>query len=159
DGLSLRGCYLRAERPDRKGVILFGLEFGSNRWSCRPYCEALVSAGYDVFAYEPRNQGDSERAEGYDPLPWLTDHEGTDVEAAIGYLKQRPDADPSGIGFFGISKGGNAGLLAASRDKYVRCVVTDGAFATYTTMVPYMRRWVRLYSDRFWIQSALPNWF
>src|SRR5262245_60593337 len=41
DGLSLRGCYLRAERPDRKGVILFGLEFGSNRWSCRPYCEAL----------------------------------------------------------------------------------------------------------------------
>ena len=41
------------------GVILFGLEFGSNRWSCVPYCEHLVEAGFDVFAFEPRNQGDS----------------------------------------------------------------------------------------------------
>jgi uncharacterized protein len=159
DGLLLRGCYLRTERAERKGVILYGVEFGSSRWSCRSYCEALLQSGYDVFAFEPRNQGDSEGIEAYEPLQWLTDHEVTDIEAAIAYLKQRPDADPNGIGFFGVSKGANAGLLAASRDPWVRCIITDGAFATYGTMVPYMRRWLAIYSERFWIQSMLPHWF
>ena len=42
DGLSLRACYLKTPSPERKGVILFGLEFGSNRWSCRQYCEKLT---------------------------------------------------------------------------------------------------------------------
>src|SRR3954465_10278651 len=46
DGLTLRGCYLRAG-GGRRGVIVFGLEFGSNCWSCRAYCEHLLAAGYD----------------------------------------------------------------------------------------------------------------
>src|SRR5262249_40594744 len=33
DGLTLRGCYLRSQIQPRRGVILFGLEFGSNRWA------------------------------------------------------------------------------------------------------------------------------
>ena len=41
NGLRLRGCYLRAAGP-RRGVILFGLEFGSNRWACVQYCQHLV---------------------------------------------------------------------------------------------------------------------
>src|SRR5687768_1718158 len=60
DGLTLAGCYVKGRAP-RKGVILFGLEFGSNRWSCVAYCEQLLEAGYDVFAFESRNQGDSDR--------------------------------------------------------------------------------------------------
>src|SRR5437868_14226890 len=60
DGLTLRGCYLRTTAPRRTGVILFGLEFGSNRWACGPYVDYLRAAGYDVFTYEPRNQGDSD---------------------------------------------------------------------------------------------------
>src|SRR5262249_40380595 len=79
-----------------------------------------------------------------------------DMEAALEYLKRRPDADVRGVGFFGISKGAGAGLLAAARDPYVRCSVTDGVFATYTTMVPYMQKWVKIYSDRYWIQHLLP---
>ena len=43
DGLTLRGCYLRTPQSPRRGVILFGLEFGSNRWSCVPYCD--ISCG------------------------------------------------------------------------------------------------------------------
>ena len=30
-------------------------------------------------------------------------------------------ADPRGVGLFGISKGGSAGLIAAAKDDYVRC--------------------------------------
>jgi uncharacterized protein len=157
DGLTLRGCYLKATAP-RKGVILFGLEFGSDRWSCRQYSEALLAAGYDIFAYEPRNQGDSDKDPNYEPLQWVTDRDQADMKAAIKYLLARPDAAPNGIGVFGISKGGSTALLAAAHDRRVRCVVTDGAYATYTTMVPYMRKFIKIYSNRTWIQNRVPAW-
>ncbi len=158
DGLTLRGCYLRAEGP-RQGVILFGLEFGSNRWSCLPYCEFLRGQGFDIFTFECRNQGDSDRLAGYEPLQWVTAYEVVDFQAALTYLKSRADADPRGIGFFGLSKGGGAGLLAAASDTYVRCFVTDGIFATHTTMVGYMRQWVRIYSNKYRIQKIVPTWY
>jgi len=159
NGRILHGCYLRTRARRRRGVILFGLEFGSNCWSCGPYCEHLVNAGYDVFAFEPRGQGDSDSEPGYEPLQWVTDHEVSDVYAALTYLRSRSDADPRGVGFFGISKGGTAGLLAAVNDPYIRCCVTDGAFATYTTMVPYMRKWFRIYNDRYLLQGLIPFWY
>jgi pimeloyl-ACP methyl ester carboxylesterase len=158
DGLKLAGCYLKATGP-RKGVILFGLEFGSNRWACIAYCEHLLANGFDVFSFEFRSQGDSDAQPGYEPLQWVTDHEVRDMQAALAYLKQRADADPYGVGFFGISKGGGAGLLAAADDPYVTCFVTDGIFATYSTMVPYMRKWISIYSKHYWLQNRLPDWF
>lgn len=158
DGLKLRGCYFKASGC-RRGVILFGLEFGANRWSCWGYCEHLVNAGFDVFAFETRNQGNSDHLPGYEPLQWLTDYELQDTQAALAYLKDRADADPHGVGFFGISKGGNAGLLASSLDPYIRCCVTDGAFATYSTVVPYLRRWFRLYNQRHHIHDLIPDWY
>jgi fermentation-respiration switch protein FrsA (DUF1100 family) len=158
DGLKLAGCYLKSQ-PPRKGVILFGVEFGSNRWSCVPYCEALLANGFDVFSFEFRSQGDSMPHPGYEPLQWVTHYEVLDVQAAVDYLKARHDADPTGIGLFGISKGGSAGLLAAARDPYVRCFVTDGIFATFSTMVPYMRKWIAIYSQRHFLQALLPLWY
>jgi pimeloyl-ACP methyl ester carboxylesterase len=157
DGVLLAGCYLRGS-GNRKGVILFGLEFGSNRWSCRPYCEHLLEDGYDVFAFELRGQGDSQCQPGYQPLQWVTRHEVFDARAAIGYLKQRRDADPKGIGFFGISKGAGAGLQVAATDAYIRCCITDGVFGTYTTLVPYMRQWYRIYQTAP-RQGLAPSWF
>jgi len=158
DGRSLAGCYLHA-RCERRGVVLFGLEFGSNRWACVPYCEALLENGYDVFAFESRGQGDSDPQPGYEPLQWVTDFEVEDARAALEYLKGRPDADPRGVGFFGISKGAGAGLFAAARDPAVRCCVTDGAFATYTTLVPYMRQWFRIYNETPSLHGLLPSWY
>src|SRR5690242_16151284 len=158
DGLMLSGCYLRTPRP-RRGVILFGLEFGSNCWSCRSYCEHLVENGFDVFAFESRNQGDSDAQPGYEPLQWVTEYEVRDVQAALAYLKGRPDADPRGVGLFGISKCGGAGLFAASRRPDVACCVTDGAFGPYPTLVPYMRHWFRIYTDHFALQRLLPSWY
>lgn len=159
DGLTLAGCYLHAWAGKRRGIILFGLEFGSNRWACVPYCEMLLANGFDVFAFEPRNQGESDAQPGYEPLQWVTTYEVEDMKAALHYLKKRADADPRGVGFFGISKGAGAGLIAAAGDDTVRCCVTDGVFATHTTMVPYMRKWAGIYSDRYWVQHLLPTWF
>src|SRR5205807_2537227 len=85
----------------------------SNRWSCSDYCHFLVDSGFDVFAYEPRGQGESSPHPGYEPLQWVTDLEVRDAQAALAYLKNRDDMDPKGVGFFGISKGGSAGLLGS----------------------------------------------
>lgn len=159
DGLTLRGCYFKTKQPARKGVILFGLEYGSDRWASRQYCERLVSAGYDVFAYEPRNQGESDKDPEYEPLQWVTDKDVADMRTAVNYLKERPDADPRGIGLFGISKGGSTGYLVASHEPAILCLATDGAYATYTTVVPYMQRWIKIYSDRRRLQRLLPTWF
>jgi len=156
EGLTLRGCYLRTSAP-RRGVILFGLEYGSNRWACVPYTHFLREAGFDIFAFEPRSQGDSDPQPNYEPTQWVTDFEVRDFANALAYLKTRPDADPRGIGFFGISKGGSAGILAAARDPFVRCFVTDGIFATHTTMLPYMHKWATIYVNSFW-HNLVPNW-
>ncbi len=158
DGLTLQGCYLKTKLK-RRGVILFGLEFGSTCWSCWPYVEHLVAAGFDVFAFEPRNQGESDRMPGYDPLQWVTEYEVHDAEAALSYLKCRPDADPRGVGVFGISKGAGACLLAATNDPWVRCFATDGVFATMTTIVPYMRQWVRIYNSLYRLHELIPLWY
>jgi pimeloyl-ACP methyl ester carboxylesterase len=159
DGQLLRGCYLPARRGPRQGVILFGLEFGSNRWAAVPYCQFLREAGFDIFAFEPRGQGESDKQPGYEPLQWVTLYEVRDCQAALAYLKGRDDADPRGVGFFGLSKGGGAGLLAAWDEPFVRCFVTDGIFATHTTMVPYMRKWIAIYSKRKILQRILPVWY
>jgi uncharacterized protein len=157
EGLTLRGCYLRHTSPRRRGVILFGLEYGSNRWACEPYCQFLRTAGFDVFTFEPRGQGDSDQQPGYEPLQWVTEFEVSDFKTALTYLKARADTQPRGIGFFGISKGGSAGLVAAAHDPFVRCFVTDGIFGTHSTMVPYMRKWVSIYSDRHWFLRVMPD--
>jgi uncharacterized protein len=159
NGLTLRGCYLYARKP-RKGVILFGLEFGSTRWSCYQYCSQLLDAGYDIFAYEPRNQGESDIDPDYAPLQWVTDRDADDMLAAIQYLKRRKDAPEAGIGILGVSKGGSLGILAAASEPWVKCVVTDGAYGTYTTMVPYMRRWAPIYiNSPHWMRRFVPDWF
>lgn len=159
DGLTLRGCYLKTREPQRKGVILFGLEYGSDRWACRQYCQHLVNSGYDVFCYEPRNQGDSDKDPAYEPLQWVTDKDVADMKTALKYLRNRPDADERGVGLFGISKGGSTGYLVAANEPGIRCIATDGAYATYTTVVPYMQRWIKIYSDRHLLQRVLPTWF
>jgi pimeloyl-ACP methyl ester carboxylesterase len=158
DGLTLAGCYFKTPGP-RKGVVMFGLEYGSNRWSCHAYCEHLIAAGYDVFAYEPRNHGDSDQEAGLETMHWSMDRDVTDARAALKYLQSRPDADTRGVGLFGISKGAGAGILTGSREPYVRCAVTDGMFAARTTLVPYMRHWITIYNKSYFIQGLLPSWY
>lgn len=156
DGLELRAAYIKTTAEKRKGVILFGLEYGANRWSSVPYCDHLRAAGYDIFAYEPRNQGESDRQPDYEPLQWITNRDVSDCQTALDYLKSRSDADQRGVGLYGISKGGNAGIAVAAKDRFVRCVLTDGAFATYSVMVPYMRYWFSIYNKNYMTRGLMP---
>lgn len=152
DGLTLQGLYLPTTADARMGVVIFCHELTSDRNSAAPYVDDLLRRGFDVFTFDFRNHGSSDRQPGYEPLPWLTQFELADVRAAIDYVCGRPDADPRGVGLLGISRGGTAALAAAAVDSRVIAVATDGAFTFHTIQLHYMRRYMQIY-------TAWASWF
>lgn len=49
------------------------------------------------------------------------------ISAAVTYLADRPDVDPSRIGVVGMSMGGEEAIGAAASDPRIRAVVAEGA--------------------------------
>ncbi|HEV3121936.1 MAG TPA: alpha/beta fold hydrolase [Isosphaeraceae bacterium] len=156
DGLSLAGTYFRARTPDRLGQIVFCHEFLGDRFSALAYGDHLRDLGFDIFCFDFRNHGQSDADPRYEPLQWVTDHEVADLRGALSYVRSRPDADPAGVGLFGISRGGSAALCVAGSDPAVWAVITDGAFPTRGTLLAYMHRWAEIYVGlhRVWRRPA-----
>lgn len=144
-GRSLRGSYLRHTAGERKGVLLFCHEYSATRWLCDPYLGPLRADGYDIFAFDFCNHGESDSIVGYDPLQWVTEYEVEDVQAAVEYMKRRADAPKSGIGIFGVSKGGGAAIATAAKEPWIKAIATDGAFPAHETVTHYEMRWVGIY--------------
>lgn len=157
-GRTLKGAYLPHRGPERRGVVLFGHEFTANRWLADIYVSFLRDDGFDLFVFDFCNHGESESIAGYEPLQWCTTHEVEDVLAATRYLANRPDSMGK-IGYFGVSKGGSAGLVVAGQTPFIKAVVTDGAFPTHGTLVHYEMRFIEIYSNRPYIYKLLPRWF
>ena len=157
DGLDLAGTYLKSRTDRRSGVLVFCHEYLSDRWSVLPYADHLRDQGFDLFSFDFRNHGESPSDPDYSPLQWVTEHEVIDLEAALAFLKARPDADPAGVGLFGVSRGGGTALCVAGRDPRVWGVITDGAFPTRGTMLAYILRWAEIYVGNpvFW--KAVPT--
>jgi pimeloyl-ACP methyl ester carboxylesterase len=158
DGLTLAGNYLRRRRGERAGLLVFCHEYLSDRWSYLPYLDHLRDDGFDLFIFDFRNHGESDRVEGYAPLQWVTDHEVRDLRAALGYLRTRPDHDPAGFGLVGISRGGGTALATAADERDVWGVITDGAFATHGTMTAYIIRWSEIYVRSRLFLAMMPMW-
>jgi uncharacterized protein len=157
DGLVLRGSYLPTTAKRRLGVVLFCHELGGNRWGAVGYARALRSRGFDVFTFDFRNHGTSDRSPSYQATPWLTQYEIIDVQAAVDYLCSRPAGDPQGIGLFGVSRGGNAALCVAAGDPRVRAIVTDGAFPFDAMLRHYVRRFMKIYVHIPFVHDYLPD--
>jgi len=130
DGVRLQGTYLKTMGARRRGVIAFCHELNGDRWSALRYTADLRRRGFDIFTFDFRNHGGSDRVAGYEPMPWVTINELYDVRGAIDYLCSRGDADTAGIGLMGISRGGTAALCAAAEDLRVRVLAVDGAVPT-----------------------------
>jgi uncharacterized protein len=158
DGLGLAGTYYRARTRVRSGVIVFCHEFLSDRSSYLPYADPFRALGFDVFTFDFRNHGASDHGPNYLPLQWVTDHEVEDISAALRYLRSRPDHDPAGFGLFGVSRGGGAALVAASKNAQVWGVITDGAFPTRGTMLAYILRWAEIYVGNPVLWKMMPRW-
>lgn len=156
DGLTLAGTYFKSGTPRRLGVVVFCHEYLGDRWSALAYAGHLRDIGFDLFSFDFRNHGESDAEPGYRPLQWLTQHELADLRAALNYVQSRPDADPAGVGLFGVSRGGSAALCVGGKDSRVWGVATDGAFPTRGTMLAYILRWAEIYVGVKTIWRHLP---
>jgi len=160
DGLWLQGVWLPA-RAEPQGVLIFCPGFKMDRWTALEYVDEARDLGLEVFSFEFRNQGESEAEEGYRPMQWVTTREVRDVEAAMAHVRARQEdrALPVRIVLFGVSRGGGAALVAASRDGDVAALVTDGAFPTHGMQLAFMLRWVGIYASIPFIYKRIPRWY
>jgi uncharacterized protein len=158
DGLVLRGSYVRRRTPERLGVVVFCHEFGGDRHVAAPYLAGLLDEGFDVFAFDFRNHGESEHMPGYTPRTWATRYEVLDVVAAIEYVCSMDDADPAGVALVGLSRGGSAAMSAASRADGIWALITDGAFVSRWVTAANIRRFMPQFVRLAPVLTRLP-WF
>jgi uncharacterized protein len=125
-------------------AILHG--WGSNAEMMLPLARPLHAAGYGLLFFEARNHGRSDDDD-YSSLPRFAE----DIECAIAWLRLQAEVDPQRIGLFGHSVGAGAALLAASRCKDIRAVVSLSAFSHPASM---MRRWLSTKGIPFWPLGA-----
>lgn len=161
DGLWLQGTWLEARTQERNGVVVFCHGFKMNRWHGLAYCDHLRDCGLDLFLFDFRNHGESDSLENYRPMQWVTEHEVRDVLAALQHARARQqDRDlPCRILLFGISRGGGAALVAASRVEDVTALVTDGAFPTHSMQLHFMLRWVGIFANIPAVYRRIPLWY
>jgi pimeloyl-ACP methyl ester carboxylesterase len=119
DGVELSGWYL----PSRNGAAVV-VRHGARSDASTTIAQARIlhDAGFGVLATDARGHGSSE-GQGMD-LGWFGD---ADTRAAIDYLAQRDDVDPSRIGVVGLSMGGEEAIGAAAADPRICAVVAEGA--------------------------------
>ena len=156
-GLTLRGSLYRHEPGAARGLIIFCPEMAGSHWSALRYCAGLYHAGFDIFAFDFRNQGESDHLPDYEPLHWVTEYEVADVLAAVAFARQREGLSQLPLGIFGISRGGSAALIAAARLRDVQFVACEGAFATEIMQEFYAQRWAALYVP-LWVLRLIPDW-
>ncbi|MGH3060825.1 MAG: alpha/beta hydrolase, partial [Gaiellaceae bacterium] len=115
DGLRLEGWYV----PSKNGAAV--ISFPGRKGPQKP-ARILARHGYGVLLFDRRGEGES------DGDPNVLGWRGTrDVEAAIAYLRSRPDVDPDRIGGVGLSVGGEVMLQAAADSDALKAIVSEGA--------------------------------
>jgi uncharacterized protein len=109
--------------PSRNGAaVLVSHGSGGSRQRLPRHVEMLARGGYGVLALDNPGNGESEgHSSG------LGDNAQPGIRAALDWLSARPDVDPARIAGFGLSLGGEVLLEAASRDRRLAAVVSDGA--------------------------------
>lgn len=155
--LTLRGSLYRQASQPARGLIVFCPELGGNHWSAMTYCEALWVAGFDILAFDFRNQGESDSMPGYEPMHWLTEYEVADALAVCNYVSEHRELSLLPLGLFGISRGGAAALAAAARCPDARCIACESTFSTMSLMTHYTLRWASLYVPD-WVMRPIPGW-
>ena len=115
DGLELQGWYV----PSRNGAAVIAFP---GRQGPQAQTRMLVRHGYGVLLFDRRGEGASEG----DPNMWGWGGE-RDIDAAVDFLRHRPDVDPDRIGGIGLSVGGELMLQAAAGNDGLAAVVSEGA--------------------------------
>jgi len=109
--------------PDFPTLILVH-GWGRNIERMTPYLRKLCCRGFNVLAFDARGHGNS-----HNDGPMTMAKFAEDIASAIEYVLTDETQKNKEISLIGISIGGAASILAASRDSRIKKVVTIGAFA------------------------------
>jgi hypothetical protein len=116
DGLTLHGWYI----PSKNGAAI--IDFPGRKPLTQAHARMYAKHGYGVLLFDRRGEGKSD-GEG-NMFGWGGEK---DINAAVEFLKQRPDVDPDRIGGIGFSVGGEMLLEAAAKNTDLAAVVSEGA--------------------------------
>ncbi len=114
DGLRLAAWYVPSQ--NHAAIVTFPRE-----WTIEQ-ARMLVKNGYGVLLVDPRGYGDSQGDP--DAYGWGSTK---DINAAVAWLRRRPDVQRRRIGGLGLSMGGEQMLEAAARKRGLKAVVSEGA--------------------------------
>ncbi len=103
-------------------VVIHG--WGGNRGHMLPVAALLHRQGVHVLLIDARGHGESD-ADTYSALPRFAE----DLEAALDWVRRRPEAESLSVLLVGHSVGAAAALLAGSRRPEVRGVIALSTFA------------------------------
>ncbi|OBS09333.1 alpha/beta hydrolase [Acidihalobacter prosperus] len=142
DGVRLSGWLIPAARPGG-GLVIEAHGYHQNRASdapALPVAAALHRAGFAVLMFDFRAEG---RSQGSEVTVGL--YEQRDLRGAIDYARR---LGYRRIGVIGYSMGAATALEVVAKDRAVRAVVADSAFADlYRYLSTHMPEW-----------TNLPNW-
>lgn len=140
NGKRLFGWFIPAGERAPALVVMHG--WGGNAGMMLPLAAPLHEHGYALLLVDARCHGQSDD-DSFASLPRFAE----DIDAALAWLAGQPEVDAVRLGVIGHSVGAGAALLAASRRRDLRAVVSLAAFAHPAGM---MRRWLA--------SKRIPHW-
>jgi fermentation-respiration switch protein FrsA (DUF1100 family) len=133
DGTRLTGWFMRAkgiaDARQAKGTVIHFHGNGENITSQWQFVGWLTARGFNVFVFDYRGYGASEGT----PSPAGCFE---DSNAALDYVRARPDVDPARLLVFGQSLGGNNAIAAvgAGNRAGVRALAEESTFFSYPSI-------------------------
>ena len=120
DGHTLSGWYIPAEASDKAVIFIHG--HGADRHEGMRWFKAVHQAGFNILAFDLRNQGKS--AKSFSTMGYF---EKRDVIAALDYLQQQKQIES--IGIFGTSMGAATSIMAMVDDSRIAAGVFEAGWA------------------------------
>jgi uncharacterized protein len=131
-------------------AIILSHSYGQNQADLLSLGVALQRAGYHVLLYDLRGHGESKVE-----ITSLGEYESDDILSAIAHIKTLKDndgkqlVDNERVGLYGVSIGGYASLIAASKDPSIKAVVVDAVY-------PQVPRYFQIkHRDTFGLSNSL----
>ncbi len=120
DGHTLSGWYIPAEASDKAVIFIHG--HGADRHEGMRWFKAVHQAGFNILAFDLRNQGKS--AKSFSTMGYF---EKLDVIGALDYLQQQKQIES--IGIFGTSMGAATSIMAMVDDSRIAAGVFEAGWA------------------------------
>ncbi|SFN14679.1 alpha/beta hydrolase [Nitrosomonas communis] len=153
-GKQLFGWLIPASLSGPQPIVAVLHGWGGNAEDMLPFASLLHRAGLGVLLVNARNHGRSD-ADTFSSMPRFAE----DLQHALDWLVQQPEADPARLAILGHSVGAAACLLVASQRRGLAAVISIAAFVHPAEImrqviaahhIPYwpIGRWVIDYVER-----------